>query len=106
MNLVSLGNQILNLDKITRVKALGIPKEDDPYFVIQIFFESSRVTVKGKAAYAIWRKLHWMTSSDLSFYLNVKQPQKLDEHIVEDERKEELQSLNRDELQSIRREEI
>ena len=106
MNLVSLGNQILNLDKITRVKALGIPKEDDPYFVIQIFFESSRITVKGKAAYAIWRKLHWMASSDLSFYLDVKQPQKLKEHIVEDEEKEKLQALNGDDLQSIQREDI
>jgi hypothetical protein len=94
MNLVSLGNQILNLDKITRVKALSTPKEDDPYFCIQVFFETSRITIKGKAAYAIWRKLHWMTSSDLSFYLDVKQPQKLNEHIVEDEAKEELQSLN------------
>lgn len=93
MNLVSIGNQIINLDKITRVKALSNPVKDDPNFCIQIFFETSRITVKGKVAFAIWRKLHWMTNSDLSLLLDLKHPQKLKEHIIEDEAKEELQSL-------------
>lgn len=53
MNLVSIGNQIINLDKITRVKALSTSEKDDPYFCLQIFFENSRITVNGSLAFAI-----------------------------------------------------
>lgn len=87
MNLISLGNQIINLDKITRVKALSEPVKDDPNFCIQIFFESTRITVKGNQAFVIWRKLYWMTNSDLSLVLGK-------ERIKEDESKEKFQSLN------------
>ena len=93
MNLISLGNQIINLDKITRVKALGEPEKDDPNFCIQIFFESSKITVKGKAAFVIWRKIYWMANSDLGLLLNIK-PQNLQEQVVVNESNEKLQSLN------------
>ncbi len=88
MNLILLGNQIINLDKITRVKALSEPQKDDPNFCIQIFFESSRITVKGNTAFAIWRKLYWMTNSDLSLLVGVKP------EIAADHSDEKLQSFN------------
>lgn len=88
MNLISLGNQIINLDKITRVKALTEPQKNDPNFCIQIFFESSRITVKGNTAFVIWRKLYWMTNSDLSILVDAKPK------ITVDHSTEKLQSLN------------